>query len=655
MQFVSVAVSDSHIVVSVILHHIHFFSPVFEIMEDDGYDPTRTQLLDDPEKEYQPTCVQPGQFGDSFSDDLSDDDGSENNGITDDEISSPDQEPAAPHVTSSLQPTKFDPGFHHADSENVTHPNAHEDQEYRVEPLLDVTTPAYAPSHTYGSPSESPLTSSVSGGYPSPVSSIQPTILTKEDPERTYRPSLKTETVTTPSSDSSDRVEVHSPTGSVGSPQQAPAVVIAQHSKSPHDVNKDLFEDFDDDDIDDDNKLNEDFEGFERDEQPESQVDGIIADIFGESDAEEEFEGFAENEVEKELDAEPVTQPTEQSVTDKQTVGSDDEGEGEDEFVSDFDRIMARKREQLSRRRRRNRDIDFLNDSDDIILSVISQMKEAAEQDRQLLSQNKPATKKLRMITNVTSLLRRADLKAALIDNGMLSAITDWLAPLPGHTLPNLVIRDTMLTCLREFQNLSPETLQDSGIGKALMYLYKHPRETRENKDRAGRLINEWLRPIFNLTSDYRTLTKEERKQLDYEHLPKRRNIESEVHDHRDINRELDGETRGLLRPSDPGFIKRARVPQPSNKDYIIRPKWRVGAGGGGRTGDDNDEDDEEGGESENQPMFRRRRKAGVSGGFGTSSRIETHIRNLAQTAKQKRAKAARAVTMSIEGRKLSL
>lgn len=250
-------------------------------------------------------------------------------------------------------------------------------------------------------------------------------------------------------------------------------------------------------------KADADFEGFDGDEEG---AKGMIADIFGESDAEEEgdFEGFAENEVEKEAAVSSTAgvaavatrkdevhhqqhhqQPREQVASDN------DEDEGE-EFVSDFDRFMSRRREETRRRRRLGRDEEFLNDSDEIIRETISRMRSAADEDRRLLSKNRPATKKLSMLNAVTSLLIRAGMKPALIDNGILSAITEWLSPVSGHTLPSVTIRETLLRHLGEFHIQDPDLLRDSGIGKAVMYLYKHPRETKANKMLAGHLISKF-------------------------------------------------------------------------------------------------------------------------------------------------------------------
>ena len=43
------------------------------------------------------------------------------------------------------------------------------------------------------------------------------------------------------------------------------------------------------------------------------------------------------------------------------------------------------------------------------------------------------------------------------------------------------------------------------------MYLYRHPRETKENKLTAGHIIHNWARPIFHKEDNLANMTKEEK------------------------------------------------------------------------------------------------------------------------------------------------
>lgn len=137
-------------------------------------------------------------------------------------------------------------------------------------------------------------------------------------------------------------------------------------------------------------------------------------------------------------------------------------------------------------------------------------------------------------------------------------------------------------------------------------------------------ISDEWSRPIFNLTSNFKMLSKQEREERDYEQLPKKRRVSAEgMTPRRDINNALAGEDN-QLRPGDKGWINRARVPMPSHKDYVVRPKWGVDEG-----------------------------QQGKSSGKKAPTRYDKHVRAFAE--KKKFSKAQRAVTISIEGRNMAL
>ncbi|KAL3321120.1 Transcription factor iws1 [Cichlidogyrus casuarinus] len=392
------------------------------------------------------------------------------------------------------------------------------------------------------------------------------------------------------------------------------------------------------------------FEGFDEteiDTQNQPATEGIIADIFGESDQEEEFEGFAENEVDDKV--ETGATPDEGSTL-HQTAADyrDNDLEDDGRFVSDFDQYLEKKRIENSRKRRRENGVEFLNDSDDIIQACIKKMRHAAEADRMLFASGKPAVRKVVLVPNVIALMKKAGLKNILIENGMLAALTDWLSPLKGQTLPSLPIREAILKALEEFKCLPADVLKESGIGKAIMYLYKHPKETKENKTIAGKLINEWCRPIFNLQSDYQNISKEERRKLTAEQLPRRRTFEKESA----VNHT---EPEPHLKPGDDGFINRARVPEPSRSDYVITPKWNLPEEEAAFIDRDDNDDTEDVG-SFKRKLAKRVFRASENKERMQSTRLESNIRQLTKVAHvNAKKKFARAINMSIEGRKMPM
>ncbi|KAM9453319.1 uncharacterized protein ACWYII_012452 isoform 4-T7 [Salvelinus alpinus] len=384
---------------------------------------------------------------------------------------------------------------------------------------------------------------------------------------------------------------------------------------------------------------------FGSDSESGDEEEKMIADIFGDSGDEEgeEFTGFNQEDLEGDKNQSQAS-AKKAMADDSDSDEVVDRGGGQDtSFMSDFDVMLARKKAQSGKRRRNRDGGTFISDADDVVSAMIAKMTEAAEEDRTLNAQKKPALKKLTLLPTVVMHLKKQDLKETFIDSGVMSAIKEWIGPLPDKSLPALKIRADLLKILQELPSVSQETLKHSGIGRAVMFLYKHPKESRPNKDLALKLINEWSRPIFGLTSNYKGMTREERQQrdLDQQMPPKRllsqpqkvdRSKEPDVFSpqqlssggqtpHRDLEKVLTGEEKAL-RPGDPGFCARARVPMPSNKDYVVRPKWNV--------------------ESES-------RATGFKKGV---SRLEKHKRRIAQQRSQRRIMA---VKINVDGNGMPL
>lgn len=258
--------------------------------------------------------------------------------------------------------------------------------------------------------------------------------------------------------------------------------------------------------------------------------------------------------------------PVENSDSDGELVRRDiDSPVMRDSHGNDFEAMMQTKR-SANKRYRKKKDIDVINENDDEIAKMIADMRIAAKEDRDLNLAEKPATKKMAMFPRIMRNLNKGELRMAFVEANLLSVMTDWLAPMPDKGLPHVHMRTAFLILLQELKIEDSSRLKESGIGKAVMYLYRHPKETRENKIIAGRIINDWARPIFRKESNLANMSREDRRDKD-DAMAKRREFKKK--------KKIE-EEKEAVKPGDPGWVSRARVPMFDLQEYIKRPEWQT-------------------------------------------------------------------------------
>jgi len=384
----------------------------------------------------------------------------------------------------------------------------------------------------------------------------------------------------------------------------------------------------------------------ENDDQPKRQTldsddDGDNEEQAVENDDDEENQEVREEDQENDQNEE-VTNYQESDEEDFDRPVRKEKGDK----PSDLDMMLAKNKVQKAKNRRKNKtDSEEINDWDNKISMIISEMKNVAAEDRAANEKSMMSLQKHKMLPTVVNMLQKTDFHATMIELGVLGAIAEWLAPLPDRSLPNIIIREFMIDTLRDFGEINADYLKSSGIGKAVMFLYKHSKETKDNKQKLERLINDWSRPIFSLDGNFKQLSREERLERDLEHVKLMNKREKEQAKHMDdlldatetrkskkakkraAENNTSEEPKKFLRPGDVGFCPRARVPIPSTKDYVIRPKSNVEAA-----------EAEAAGSSRNK------------GGKKSESRMDKHKKRFEEL--RKHSKSNRAVTMVATGGK---
>lgn len=97
---------------------------------------------------------------------------------------------------------------------------------------------------------------------------------------------------------------------------------------------------------------------------------------------------------------------------------------------------------------------------DDKCLKVLNAMEKARLADDKSNVDRKPALQKLKILPQVYSNLRKADLRVIFVENGVYKALADWLRPMPDGSLVNEKIRTAMIDVINSLPAITRDDIE---------------------------------------------------------------------------------------------------------------------------------------------------------------------------------------------------
>jgi hypothetical protein len=141
----------------------------------------------------------------------------------------------------------------------------------------------------------------------------------------------------------------------------------------------------------------------------------------------------------------------------------------------------------------------YEQDSIPYIENFITEMTEAADNDKKELEAGKPMLHKLALVPKAVAIMQKYAFADLFVSSGGCEALARWLEPLPDGQLPNVHLRTEVTRCMMRLPINKEALASCKGVllGRVVKNLANNPAETVENRKRCGALVQKWIKQVL--------------------------------------------------------------------------------------------------------------------------------------------------------------